>query len=39
MQMFDEQVEGNSKGVKNWASDISNATSVVMGLGSAITSI
>ena len=37
-QMFDEKV-GNSGGVKSWADGIANATSIVMGLGSAITSV
>ena len=37
-EMFDEKV-GNSGGVKSWADGIANATSIVMGLGSAITSV
>ena len=37
-EMFDEKV-GNSGGVKSWADEIANATSIVMGLGSAITSV
>ena len=37
-QMFDEKM-GNAGGIKGWADGIANATSIVMGLGSAITSV